>query len=154
MRRRQEYGYGMGINIAIAATVLVVGYVITKKLGFFKAAAEGDEMKLLPNSTPVRSTFSPANEVSKLAELFSYITDLDGQDNRAFKAILAYNDNELIAVHNLWRKQYAGGGGNFSGIKSTLRKQVESETILSWARWDDAAENKKKVIARLDRLGL
>lgn len=154
MRTVREYKRMTGFDVALVATVVVVGYVIIRRLGFFGSSPDGADVKKIADAPPPRSTFNPANEVSKLSTLLSNSADLGGEDNRAFLAILAYNDNELIAVHNYWRKKFAGGGGFFSGIESTLRKQIEAEVVWSWGRSDDAVQNKQKVIARLDRLGL
>lgn len=144
--------YRRPVNIFIVLALLIALYFILKRLKVIdQPKAEGAEVKLDPNKKQPRTGFNASNEVSKLADLFSYTWDGGGEDLKAFNTILNYYDNEVTAVHNEWRSRYKGGSF-WEGIKPTLRQQVNAETI-AWYR-TNVIEKKNLVIKKLDRLNL
>jgi hypothetical protein len=144
--------YRQPLNIVLILGLIVAVYLIGKRLKIWdRPKLDGEDVSTDPSKPAPRSGFSPANEVSKLADLFSQTWDGEGQDEQAFNIILKYGDNETKLVHNEWRRKYAGGN-YWGGIKSTLRAQVNAETL--WFYRSTAIALKKKVIAKLDRLNL
>lgn len=144
--------YRRPVNIIVVLVLLVALYFILKRLKVIDVPkAEGAEVKTDPKKKPVRAGFNPANEVNKIADLLSNTWDGGGEDLKSFNTILNYYDNEVIEVHNAWRKTYAGGQF-WQGIKPTLRQQVNAETI-AWYR-TDVVEKKNLVLKKLDRLNL
>jgi hypothetical protein len=150
--------YARPINIALILILLIVIYYIGKKNKLWgKAELGADKVKLDPESKPVKPGFSAENKAVELAELLSYtdFNDLgaekDRKDYRAFQKILELNYNELRSTHNAWTEKFRGGKF-WSGIKDTLRKQIEAEFIPFWR--SEATGLKKRVLQRLDYLNL
>jgi len=144
--------YRRPLNIVLLLALVVVLYLIGKKLKLWdKAKAEGAEIQIDPSKPAPKVGFNAVNECVKIADLLSQSWDGEGQDEQAFDIILAYKDNELILVHNEWRKKYAGGN-YWGGVSPTIRQQVNAETL--WFYRTSAIQKKKKVIAKLDRLNL
>jgi hypothetical protein len=143
--------YGQTLNIGLILVALLVVYLLGRRYKLWgQPVREGEEVELDKNKPKPSPGFSPKNEVSKLADLLSVTWDND-EDVLAFDTIINYNDNETKLVHNQWRETFAGGSF-WKGIESTLRKQINAETIL-WYR-SEAIAKKKEVIKKLDRLNL
>lgn len=150
--------YRQPVNIALILGLLVAIYFIGKKLKWWDQPTPGaDTVGYDSNDKPVRANFNAENEAIALAELLSYsdfqffVDEADKKDYRAFKQILGNLNNENRAIHNAWIKRFAGGQFS-SGIKDTLRKQVEAEYVHAWRL--DATKLKNDVLKRFDRLGL
>lgn len=149
-----QYQRPLGIGAIVIALVII--YFIAKKndklckIFNICGSEEGaDQVKV--NQSNVRAGFNAKNQAVALATYFSNAYDGGGEDIKALDILLEMSDDELKAVHNAWVEHYKGGKF-WSGIKDTLRKQVNAEVIAIWR--SDAKDKKKRVLARLDKLNL
>lgn len=144
--------YRQPLNIVLILALIVAVYLVGKKMKIWdRPKLEGDEVDMDPSKPAPRAGFNAANEASKLADLLSMTWDSGNEDEQAFDTVLKYGDNETKAVHNEWRRKYAGGN-YWGGVKATLRQQINAEVIGFYRT--SVIEKKKKVIAKLDRLNL
>lgn len=130
------------IWIGVAAALLIA-YVLYKRSRIRKLTVQMD-----PNDDPVRSGFNPSAEAKFIFdELSAWNTNIDRRVE-VFDTILAYNDNELRAVHNAYLRLYR------DRRKKTLAELVRGEWILTPGEILIGAGNKKtNILRRLKRIG-
>jgi len=144
---------GIGAIIVILVIILLIAKKNEKLRKIFDDIFGSDEGadKVKVNDSNLRAGFNAKNQAVALATYFSNAYDGGGEDVKALDILLEMSDDEVKAVHNAWVEHYKGGKF-WSGIKDTLRKQVNAEVIAIWR--SDAKDKKKRVLARLDKLNL
>ncbi len=103
-----------------AALGLLLLYYLYKRSRIRKLTVQLD-----PESDPVRSGFNPTAEAKFIHdELSRWNTNIDRR-GEVFSTILAYNDNELRAVHNEYLRLYR------DKRKKTLAELIRAEWIIT-----------------------
>lgn len=130
------------IWIGIAVGVLLL-YFLYKRSRIRKLT-----VKINPDSDPVRSGFNPTAEAKFIHdELARWNTNLDRRIE-VFDTILAYNDNELISVHNEYLRLYR------DKRKKTLAELIRGEWIITPGEVMIGAGTKKtEILRRLKSVG-
>jgi len=126
-----------------AALGLLVLYFLYKRSRIRKLTVQLD-----PESDPVRSGFNPTAEAKFIHdELSRWNTNVDRR-LEVFATILAYNDNELRAVHNEYLRLYR------DKRKKTLAELIRGEWIITPGEILTGAGSKKtNILRRLKRIG-